>query len=157
METKTSSRKGKAQVRKFPKKWSARVMQTSDALDLESHIFKSQNPDKIARSLKNSAEKSRRRKGSPFQSAMSMLNFYINRAGKNLSMQKKIHSEKQNKNFVRFSIEMLLKRNQSDWLFTASYFRKLLNFKRSTLWKARTDQRITRSNAGNLHTVKVVI
>lgn len=64
-------------------------MQRSDALDLEGGIFKSQQPDKIARSLKRSAEKSKRRKGTPFQSAMSMLNFYINRAGKNLPQRQK--------------------------------------------------------------------
>jgi len=65
-------------------KWSADVTEHSDALDLQEHIFESDDPAKIARSLKHSAEKSDRRKGSPFQSAMSMLTFYINRAGKNL-------------------------------------------------------------------------
>ena len=64
-------------------------METSDALDLESGVFKSKDPKKIARSLKRSAEKSTRRKGTPFQSAMSMLNFYINRAGKHLSAKEK--------------------------------------------------------------------
>ncbi|MBT1540024.1 DUF3175 domain-containing protein [Ralstonia solanacearum] len=58
---------------------------TSDALDLEPAIFKSRSPDRIAASLKASAERSRRRKGTPFQSSMSMLTFYINRAGYNLS------------------------------------------------------------------------
>jgi hypothetical protein len=66
------------------KKWSAEVKEHSDALDLEEHIFESDDPAKIARSLKHSAEMSDRRKGSPYQSAMSMLTFYINRAGKNL-------------------------------------------------------------------------
>ena len=56
----------------------------SDALDLEHDVFRSKDPRKIARSLKRSAERSKRRKGTPYQSAMSMLNFYINRAGKNL-------------------------------------------------------------------------
>jgi hypothetical protein len=56
----------------------------SDALDLEQGVFKRANARSIARSLKRSAEQSRRRKASPFQSAMSMLNFYINRAGKTL-------------------------------------------------------------------------
>ena len=56
----------------------------SDALDLERDVFKSRSPHKIALSLKHSAEKSKRRKGTPYQSAMSMLNFYINRAGRNL-------------------------------------------------------------------------
>ncbi len=66
-------------------KWSGRVTKRSNALDLENKIFKSKDPEKIARSLKRSAEKSSRKKGTPLQSAMSMLNFYINRAGKNLS------------------------------------------------------------------------
>jgi uncharacterized protein DUF3175 len=65
--------------------WSARVTQNSDALDLENHVFAQRKPSDIAQSLKRSAERSRRRKSSPFRSAMSMLNFYINRAGKNLS------------------------------------------------------------------------
>src|SRR5438105_4535737 len=66
------------------RRWSARVTKRSDALDLESRIFRSTNPRKIALSLKRSAERSKRRKAKPYQSAMSMLNFYINRAGKNL-------------------------------------------------------------------------
>jgi hypothetical protein len=70
-------------------KWSAKVMETSDALDLRENIFKSDDPKKIAASLKQSANKSHRRKGTPFQSAMSMLNFYINRAGENLSKKEK--------------------------------------------------------------------
>jgi hypothetical protein len=73
------------------KKWSADVTEHSDALDLEEHIFESDDPRKIARSLKRSAEHSDKRKAEPFQSAMSMLNFYINRAGKNLpARQKKV-------------------------------------------------------------------
>lgn len=67
------------------KKWSGKVTRTSNALDLKSGVFKSRDPVKIARSLKRSAERSKRRKGTPYQSAMSMLNFYINRGGKNLS------------------------------------------------------------------------
>ncbi|CAB3965969.1 hypothetical protein BCO9919_02062 [Burkholderia cenocepacia] len=66
------------------KRWSADVTQNSDALDIEPNIFKSDDPAAIAASLKHSAEHSRRRHGSPFQSAMSMLNFYVNRAGRNL-------------------------------------------------------------------------
>jgi hypothetical protein len=65
-------------------RWSARVTQTSDALDLKHPLFAKSDPSEIAKSLKRSAERSKRRKGTPFQSAMSMLNFYINRAGKNL-------------------------------------------------------------------------
>jgi hypothetical protein len=67
------------------KKWSQDVTEHSDALDLEGSVFKKDDPKAIAASLKRSAEHSRRRKGSPFQSAMSMLTFYINRAGKGLS------------------------------------------------------------------------
>jgi hypothetical protein len=66
------------------RKWSARVTRHSDALDLQTGVFKLRSAQQIARSLKKSAEASRRRKGSPFQSAMSMLNFEINRAGKSL-------------------------------------------------------------------------
>jgi hypothetical protein len=65
-------------------KWSADVTRHSDALDLKAHIFESDDPKEIARSLKRSAERSERRKSSPLRSAMSMLNFYINRAGHNL-------------------------------------------------------------------------
>jgi hypothetical protein len=65
-------------------KWSQEVTEHSDALDLEDGVFSLDDPAKIARSLKRSAEHSRRRKGTPFQSAMSMLTFYINRAGETL-------------------------------------------------------------------------
>ena len=66
------------------KKWSQQVTEHSNALDLESGVFAKEDPKAIARSLKRSAEHSHRRKGTPFQSAMSMLTFYINRAGKDL-------------------------------------------------------------------------
>ena len=91
----TASKKSATKKKAAPKKkWSRRVMQTSDALDLELGVFKSKDPKKIARSLKRSAEKSKRRKGTPFQSAMSMLNFYINRAGKHLTAKEKQPLEK---------------------------------------------------------------
>src|SRR5215510_2312298 len=67
------------------KRWSRRVTEESNAMDLEAGVFTRTDPRSIARSLKRSAEQSRRRKSDPFRSAMSMLNFYINRAGKNLS------------------------------------------------------------------------
>ena len=70
-----------------PNRWSRHVMETSNALDLERGVFKKDDPKSIARSLKRSAEQSNRRKAEPFRSAMSMLNFYINRAGKNLPKQ----------------------------------------------------------------------
>ena len=76
---------------KTKQKWSAEVTEHSDALDLEEHIFESDDPKRIARSLKRSAENSTRRKAEPFRSAMSMLTFYINRAGDNLpASQKKV-------------------------------------------------------------------
>jgi hypothetical protein len=73
------------------KKWSQDVTEHSNALDLERDVFTRDDPKSIALSLKRSAEHSHRRKGSPFQSAMSMLTFYINRAGKDLpAKQKKV-------------------------------------------------------------------
>jgi hypothetical protein len=67
-----------------PRRWSQQVAKRSDALDLERGVFTSDDPRRIARSLKRSAERSTRRKAKPFQSAMSMLNLYINRAGRTL-------------------------------------------------------------------------
>lgn len=64
-------------------------MQHSNALDLKSGVFRMNSPHRIALSLKRSSERSKRRKGTPYQSAMSMLNFYINRAGKTLSPRRK--------------------------------------------------------------------
>jgi len=69
------------------KRWSQQVTQKSDALDLEHGVFTKGDPKAIARSLKRSAEQSHRRKADPFRSAMSMLTFYVNRAGKTLSRQ----------------------------------------------------------------------
>jgi len=71
------------------KYWSAEVMRRSNALDIEKGAFSFRDPKKIAQSLKRSAERSLRRKAGPFQSAMSMLNFYINRGGKNLPASRK--------------------------------------------------------------------
>ncbi len=82
------------QVERGKKKWSAKVTKESDALDLKKEVFKSKDPQKIASSLKHSAEESDRKKASGFQSAMSMLNFYINRAGKNLTRKEKEPLEK---------------------------------------------------------------
>jgi hypothetical protein len=69
--------------------WSGEVTRRSNALDLEPEVFTWNDPEKIALSLKRSAESSLRRKALPFQSAMSMLNFYINRSGKNLPPDRK--------------------------------------------------------------------
>jgi Protein of unknown function (DUF3175) len=71
------------------RRWSNRVTQQSNALDLEPNVFTLSSPRRIALSLKRSAQASTRRKGTPYQSAMSMLNFYINRAGKNLPGKRK--------------------------------------------------------------------
>jgi Protein of unknown function (DUF3175) len=71
------------------KRWSQRVTQESDALTLAEGVFTREDPRSIARSLKRSADRSRRRKADPYRSAMSMLNFYVNRAGKNLPMQRR--------------------------------------------------------------------
>lgn len=79
------------------KKWSRQVTKRSNALDLEEGVFTFDNPKKVAASLKRSAEVSLRRKAAPFQSAMSMLNFYINRAGKNLPPRQKETLEKAKK------------------------------------------------------------
>jgi hypothetical protein len=80
MKTKTPPKK-----KPSGRRWSAKVTKTSNAMDLEKSVFLQRDPTRIARSLKRSAEQSHRRKAPPFQSAMSMLNFYINRAGTNLS------------------------------------------------------------------------
>jgi Protein of unknown function (DUF3175). len=84
-------------ARRRRKLWSAKVTKESNAMDLEKDVFRSKDPDEIARSVKHSAETSHRRKASPFQSAMSMITFYENRAGKNLSAKQKIPLEKAKK------------------------------------------------------------
>jgi hypothetical protein len=84
MRAKESSSRTKSSSR-----WSGGVTRHSNALDLEQSVFKGSSPRRIAASLKRSAEASKRRKGTPFQSAMSMLNFYINRAGSHLSARRK--------------------------------------------------------------------
>lgn len=86
MKKKTAKRK--------TKKWSGSVTKHSNALDLEQSVFKKEDPHEIALSLKRSANKSHRRKGTPYQSAMSMLNFYINRAGDNITKAQKDRLEK---------------------------------------------------------------
>ena len=90
-----SARKRKSARTESARKWSAAVTKHSDALDLDREVF-TKSPTAIARSLKRSAERSRRRKSSPYQSAISMLTFYVNRAGKNLSAtrRKKLEAAK---------------------------------------------------------------
>jgi hypothetical protein len=82
----------KTRIETGAKKWSRKVNETSDAMDLEPGVFK-RSPAAIAASLKRSAEQSQRRRASPYQSAMSMLNFYINRGGRNLSGRDKSRLE----------------------------------------------------------------
>jgi len=74
-------------------RWSQRVTRQSNALDLEPGVFALDDPRAIARSLKASAESSRRRKTTPFRSAMSMLNFYLNRAGRGLPARQRARLE----------------------------------------------------------------
>ena len=83
-----AKKKRKAKKRKA-RRWSGRVTRESDALDLKKGVFTLNDPKKIAASLKRSAEHSHRRKADPYRSALSMLTFYINRAGKNLPASRK--------------------------------------------------------------------
>ena len=76
------------------RRWSRRATRESNALDLEAGVFTWRDPRAIARSLRRSAERSKRRKARPFASAMSMLSFYINRAGKNLSRDRRARLER---------------------------------------------------------------
>jgi len=84
----------KSKKRKKSRRWSGRVTRESDALTLEKGIFKKSSPRAIARSLKRSADRSKRRKSPAYRSAMSMLTFYINRGGKGLSATRKKKLEK---------------------------------------------------------------
>lgn len=88
-----AGRKGPV-TRGAPKRWSQRVTRESDALDLEQGVFKQTSAKKIAASLKRSAEASRRRKTGAYRSALSMLIFYINRAGKNLPKPQRARLER---------------------------------------------------------------
>jgi Protein of unknown function (DUF3175) len=74
----------KSTARKSGRRWSAAVTHNSDALDLKRGVFTLKDPKRIAASLKRSAERSGRRKADPYRSALSMLTFYLNRAGRNL-------------------------------------------------------------------------
>jgi len=86
--------KSTSKAKPSTKRWSQDVTERSDALDLEQGVFTLKDPKKIAASLKRSAEVSTRRKADPFRSAMSMLVFYINRAGKNLGEADRARLEK---------------------------------------------------------------
>ena len=84
-----SSARRRSTSRRGGRRWSAYVTKHSNALDLSKGVFSKRSPKAIARSLKRSAERSRRRKSDPYRSAMSMLTFYLNRAGKNLPASRK--------------------------------------------------------------------
>jgi len=90
-------------------KWSRDVTEHSDALDLEEGVFKKDDPKDIAKSLKRSAERSRRRKGTPLQSAMSMLTFYINRGGHNLGKAERDRLEQ-----AKDELRALFKKSRDD-------------------------------------------
>jgi len=92
--SKASNKSSKGRGESKNRRWSARVTKHSNALDLQPKVFRSTNPRRIALSLKRSAQSSKRRKGTPYQSAMSMLNFYINRAGKSLPQKQKLVLER---------------------------------------------------------------
>jgi Protein of unknown function (DUF3175) len=81
-------------TKRSSKRWSRKVTETSNALDLEPKVFALRDPKAIARSLKRSADRSGRRQSSPFRSAMSMLTFYVNRAGDKLSKTQRNRLEK---------------------------------------------------------------
>lgn len=85
---------GKTSRKPSPKRWSQRVTRESDALDLERGVFKQASAKRIAASLKRSAERSSRRKSGAYRSALSMLTFYINRAGKNLPKAERTRLER---------------------------------------------------------------
>jgi hypothetical protein len=87
-------RRAATSARHTGRRWSRRVNETSDALDLERGVFNLGGARQIALSLKRSAERSKRRKGTPYQSAMSMLNFYINRGGRGLGARQKARLER---------------------------------------------------------------
>ena len=93
-------RQAAARTHHIRKRWSQKVTQHSDALDLQHGVFSKSDSKAVARSLKRSAEQSTRRKSDPYRSAMSMLNFYINRAGKKLSKER-THILKQAKDELR--------------------------------------------------------
>jgi phosphoenolpyruvate carboxylase len=86
--------KNRAKAKAARKRWSQDVTEHSDALDLQHGVFTLKDPKKLAASLKRSAEASKRRKSDPYRSAMSMLVFYINRAGKNLKEADRTRLEK---------------------------------------------------------------
>src|SRR5437764_10236403 len=87
--TRKSHARRKSGAKRGGRRWSKHVNETSDAMDLKGGVFKLRDPTKIAASLKRSAERSHRRKANPYRSALAMLTFYINRAGKSLPASRK--------------------------------------------------------------------
>jgi hypothetical protein len=87
--TRAKTTRAKKTKRSTGRRWSQRVTERSDALDLEGGVFKLNDPKRIAASLKRSAERSKRRKANPYRSALSMLTFYHNRAGRTLPASRK--------------------------------------------------------------------
>lgn len=87
--TRKSHARRKSKAKRSGRRWSKHVTETSDAMDLKGGVFKLRSPKEIAASLKRSAERSHRRKSNPYRSALSMLTFYINRAGTNLQASRK--------------------------------------------------------------------
>jgi hypothetical protein len=87
--TRAKTTRAKKAKRSTGRRWSQRVTEGSDALDLEGGVFKLNDPKRIAASLKRSAERSKRRKANPYRSALSMLTFYLNRAGRTLPASRK--------------------------------------------------------------------
>ena len=92
--TRKAASRRKPPARRAPKRWSQRVTRESDALDLEPGVFKLTSAKRVAASLKRSAEASRRRKTDAYRSALSMLVFYVNRAGKNLPKAQRARLER---------------------------------------------------------------
>jgi hypothetical protein len=105
------SKKSRPNSTSTQRRWSGRVTRTSNALDLDQGVFSQRSARSIALSLKRSAERSRRRKSEPFRSAMSMLNLYINRAGKNLSAERKRTLER-----TKVELRRVFHRNAGDRL-----------------------------------------
>lgn len=132
-----------------PERWSKKVMETSDALDLEQGIFSSEDPHRIALSLRRSAERSTRRKAEPYRSAMSMLTFFINRAGKNLpARRRKVLMEAKDELRVLYGREPHAKPRRSKTTTRRGTSSRTGN-KRAGAQRTKTTQRSTNARAGS--------
>ena len=104
--TRSKTKRAKTKAAQSGRRWSQRVTEESDALDLQKGVFSQKDPKRIAASLKRSAQHSKRRKSDPYRSAMSMLTFYVNRAGKNLPAgQKKVLQQAKHELRLQFGRE----------------------------------------------------